>query len=180
MAHLGKDAFGDVVVATPVRRALGKGELVHVVATALAREALRFAIDRARVAYLVALAAQRLDRGDLFGGRAGRDHGHERQAEHAREIGFRHGGGAGRGLDYGGAFADPPAAQRMEEQRARQTVLEAAGGVAALVLEIDRDARQRGQIERDEVGIGAARVVRLDPRDGPIGPAATAAWPGRP
>jgi hypothetical protein len=144
MAHLGKDAFGDVVVAAPIGRAFGKGELVHIVATALVSQALRLAIDGGGIGHLVALPAQRLDRGDLFSGRAGRDHGDERQAQHARNS-FRYGGGAGRGLDHGGAFADPAAAQRMEEQRARQAVLEAAGGVAALVLEIDGNPGSAGR-----------------------------------
>ena len=51
--------LGDVVVAAPVGRPLGVGELVHVVAVALGREAMGFRVDVVRVVDEVAACRRR-------------------------------------------------------------------------------------------------------------------------
>lgn len=51
-------------------------------------------------------------------------------------------------------------------------MLEAAGGVAGLVLEVQFDARQAGSLQRDQMGIGAALEIRFDDADRLTGPLA--------
>src|SRR3712207_7393622 len=58
------------------------------------------------------------------------------------------------GLDDGAALGDPPRAQRVQEQRARQAVLEAAGRVRRLVLEVEVDPPLRRQRVDQQVGVG--------------------------
>ena len=79
--HLAKDRLGDVVVAAPVRRPLGEGELVEEVAAGLVRESLRLLINGRRVIDQTACPALRLDQSDLLGTRRRRHHGHERAAQ---------------------------------------------------------------------------------------------------
>jgi hypothetical protein len=136
-AHLLEDGLRDVVVAAPVGGALGVGELVHVVAVALARQALGLGVDL--VAPLDEVAAPAVE-GDLrhLGRRgAARHDGDEGQAQQAREVGLGHRRAARGRFDDRGAFADPAVAQRVQKQRACQPVLEAAGGVGGFVLEVD-------------------------------------------
>ena len=52
--------------------------------------------------------------------------------------------------------AEPAVAQRVQVQRTRQPVLEAAAGVAGLVLEIEVDAVKAGEIEFQQVRVGRA------------------------
>ena len=68
------------------------------------------------------------------------------------------------------ALGDLPVAQRVEEQRPRQPVLEAAGGVGRLVLEVEVDAPLGGQRVDQQVGVGAAVGVGLDRLDRPVHP----------
>ncbi|SST10038.1 Uncharacterised protein [Acinetobacter baumannii] len=51
-------------------------------------------------------------------------------------------------------------------------MLEAAGGVAGLVLEVQFDARQAGSLQGDQMGIGAALEIRFDDADRLAGPLA--------
>ena len=66
----------------------------------------------------------------------------------------------------------PAIAQRVEKQRARQPVLEAAGGVRGFVLEVQVDAvgSEGGQAQGDQVRVGAALVVGFDAGDGFVEP----------
>ncbi|MNN06995.1 hypothetical protein D3C81_1198080 [compost metagenome] len=165
VAHLLEDRFGDVVVRPPVGGALGEGELVHEMPAALARQPFGLGVNLRRVVDQVALAAIEGDLRDLLLGGAGRHHGNERQSEQAGEIGFGNRRRTAGRLDHRRSRFQPAVAQRIEEQRARQAVLEAAGGVAGLVLEVQVDARHAGQIEGDQVRVGAALEVRLDDAD---------------
>ena len=162
-AELGEDRLGDVVVAAPVGGPLGVGELVHVVAVATGREPAGLVVDRAGGLDQVAAAALALDQPDLVGRRAGRHHRDERQPEHAGEIGLGHRGRAGRRLDHRGALGQPAVAQRIQEQGSGQAVLQRAGDVGRLVLEIEIDAPVLRQREPQQMGVGAALRLRLDP-----------------
>ena len=62
-------------------------------------------------------------------------------------------------------------AQAVEEQRARQAVLQAARGMGRLVLQIEVDALEAGQLDLDQVGIGGPVEVSVDPLDGLADPA---------
>ena len=170
--HLGKDRFGDIVVAAPVGRAFGIGELVDVMALQIVRQRLGGRIDLTRRVYEMAFAAVEGDRVDLGLRGAARNHCDETQAQHAREIGFGHGGRAARCLDHRSAFADPAVAQAIKEQRPGKPVLEAAGRMARLVLEIDRDIGQRGNRQRYEMRVGGSVEIGLDAADGPVHPLA--------
>ena len=141
-AHLLEDRFGDVVVRPPVGGTLGVGELVHEVPPAFLGQAFGFGVDLRRVLDQMALATVEGNLGDLLLGR-GRGHdGNKRQAEQAREVGFRDRRRAAGRFNNGGARLEPAIAQRIQEQRARQPVFQAAGGVAGLILEVQLDAWQ--------------------------------------
>ena len=165
-SHLLEDGLGDVVVGAPVGGAFGVGELVHEVAAGLARKPFRFAVQVAGALHQMAAATMKFDGGNLFRRGAGRDHRDERQPQQTGEIGLGHGGGTTGRLDHRATFAQPAVGQRVQEQRACQTVLEAAGRVAGLVLQIDVDTREAGQVDRDQVGIGRAVEVGFDLADG--------------
>ena len=105
----------------------------------IVRQPLGLVVHRRRVFDQVARRALRLDQRDLLGARAGRHHGHERQAEEAREVRLGDGRRAGRGLDDRRPLDDPAVAQAVQEQRAREPVLERAGRVDRLVLEVEVD-----------------------------------------
>ena len=66
----------------------------------------------------------------------------------------------------------PAIAQRIQKQRPRQPVLEAARGVGGFVLEVQVNAMggEGWQAQRDQVGIGAALVVGFDAGDGFVEP----------
>ena len=66
----------------------------------------------------------------------------------------------------------PAIAQRIQKQRPRQPVLQAACGVRGFVLEVQVNAvrGKGGQAQRDQVGIGAALVVGFDAGDGFVEP----------
>ena len=66
----------------------------------------------------------------------------------------------------------PAIAQRIQKQRPRQPVLQAARGVRGFVLEVQVNAQRgkRGQAQWDQVGIGATLVVGFDPGDGFVEP----------
>ena len=72
----------------------------------------------------------------------------------------------------GRAGPDPAVAQAVEEEGAGQPVLEAAGGVGRLVLEVQVDAPLLGQREAQQVGVGRAVGVGLDLADGFFEPVA--------
>ena len=64
-----------------------------------------------------------------------------------------------------GALRDQAAAQAVEEQRPRQPVLERAGRVRRLVLEIEVDAGQGRDRHGVQVRVGGARLVGLELAD---------------
>ncbi len=97
-------------------------------------------------------------------GRPGYD-GHEVQSEHPGEPGFRDGGRAAGGVDESRALGDVAVDQAVEEKGPGEAVLERAGGMHRLILEIQVDAPGRRQREHMEVGIGAAVGVGLDLAD---------------
>src|SRR5690606_706953 len=168
--HLAEDAFGDVVVAAPVGGALGVRELVQIIPVGLVGDGLGSTVDFAGVVDEMAAAAEALDGLDLLpAGRTGH-HGHERQAEQAGEVGLRHGGGTGRSLDQERVLADAAIADAVQEQGTRQAVLEAAGGMRALVLEIDVDAAQPRKIRLHQVRVGRTAAIGLEDAYGPAGP----------
>ena len=163
--HLRENALCDVIVAAPVGRALGIGELVEIMAARLRCEPMGDVIYGARIVDRVNLAAVKADRVQLGrGGRGGHDR-EEAQAQHPCEIGFADRGRSRRGLDHAGIRADPPVAQRVKEQRAGKPVLQTAGRMAALILQVQRDAGIAWQFEPDEVRVGRAVIVRLNPLD---------------
>jgi len=67
-----------------------------------------------------------------------------------------------RRLDDGRARPDQPVAQAVEEQRARQPMLQAARRMGGFVLQVQGDARRLGQGQRDQVGVSRAAGVGLD------------------
>ena len=95
-----------------------------------------------------------------------RDDGDEGQVEHASEVGLAHRGGSGRRLDDRDALVDPAVAEPVEEQRARQPVLQRARRMGRLVLQVEVDAPGRRQRERHQVGVRRAPRVGFDARDG--------------
>ena len=166
-----EDRLGDVVVAPPVGGPLGVGELVEVVAAATRRRA---GGPRRRcpgvVLDEVAAAAVELDQRDLLGAGRRRHDRDERQPEHAGEVGLADRRRPARGLDDGAALGDLPRAEPVQEQRPGQPVLEAAGRVGRLVLQVEVDAPLRRQRIDQQVGVGAAPRVGLHRRDGAVDP----------
>ena len=127
-------------------------------------------VDGRGVVDEVAAPAVELDQRDLLGaGRRGH-HRDERQTEHAGEVGLAHRRRPARGLDDGAALGNLPRAQAVQEQRAGQPVLEAAGRVRRLVLEIEVDAPLRRQRVDQQVRVGAAPGIGLDGGDRPVHP----------
>ena len=165
------DGFGDVVVPAPVRGALRVGELVHVVAAGLDRERGGLLVHPPRVVHEVALPAVELDQAALLRARGAGHDRDERHADELGEVGLGDGGGTAGRLDHRAAGADPAVAQAVEEERAGQPVLEAAGRVGRLVLEVEIDAPGLGQREAQQVGVRGAVGVGLDLADGLFEPA---------
>ena len=66
----------------------------------------------------------------------------------------------------------PAIAQRIQKQRPRQPVLQAARGVRGFVLEVQVNAvrGKGGQAQRDQVGVGASLVIGFDAGDGFVQP----------
>ena len=66
----------------------------------------------------------------------------------------------------------PAIAQRIQKQRPRQPVLQAARGVRGFVLEVQVNAMggEGRQAQRDQVGVGTALVVSFDAGDGFVEP----------
>ena len=66
----------------------------------------------------------------------------------------------------------PAIAQRIQKQRPRQPVLQAARGVRGFVLEVQVNAvrGKGGQAQRDQVGVGASLVIGFDAGDGFVEP----------
>ena len=66
----------------------------------------------------------------------------------------------------------PAIAQRIQKQRPRQAVLQAARGVRGFVLEVQVNAMRGkgGQAQRDQVGVGTALVIGFDAGDGFVEP----------
>ena len=170
--HLREDRLGDVVVAAPVGGALGIGELVEIVAAALAGQPRGLGVHRRRVVDEVAAAALVFDQRDLARAGGAWHHGHEAQAEQPREVGLADRGGPGRRLDDRGGRPDPAVAQTVEEQRTRQPVLQRPGRVRRLVLQVDLDAGERRERQRYEVRVGRTVRVGLDPPHGIVRPRA--------
>jgi hypothetical protein len=162
--QLAEHALSDVVVAAPVRRPFGEGELIHVVTAEPLGQLLGLIVDLFG-RHAPAFAAVELDLGDLLLGGGVRDDGDERQTEKAREIGLRDGGAARGRLDDGGVLADPPVAHPIENQGPCQAMLQAAGRVRRLVLEIELDIPQARQLELDQMGVGRTVEVCLDHPD---------------
>src|SRR5690606_30046355 len=153
--ELADDRLGDVVVAAPVGGALGLPELVQVAGAAFGMPG-GARVDLARVVDQVDLAAQYLDVGDLaWRGRA-RHHRGELQPQHAREPGLGDGRAARGGIDHRLAGAQLAVAQRVQVQRTRQPVLEAAGRVRRLVLEVELDVREARELDPQQVRVGRA------------------------
>ena len=161
-AHLLEDRLGDVVVASPVGGALGVGELVHVVAAHVLGQLLRDGIHGRPVIHQVTAAALGLDERDLVGGGGGRHDRHEGQPEQAREVRLRDRRAARRRLDDGRAFVNVPVHERMQEQRTRQPVFQAAGHVTRLVLQVQPNPWKRRKRDGKEVRIGRSAEIRLD------------------
>ena len=146
--HLGEDRFGDVVVAAPVRRPLGIGELVEVVAAGLGGEPPALGVDPRGSSTKWQRPPWNSILATLSAEVAARHHRHERQAQQPGEIGLGNRGRARGGLDERRPRPDPAVAQPVEEQRARQPVLQAAGGVGRLVLQVQVDPRCAGSSTR--------------------------------
>ena len=140
MGHLAEDTVGDVVVTAPVGGALGVGELIHIVAVQLTGQFFRRSINFTGALHEMAAAAVKLNLFDFSFCGAGRHDGDEWQPKQASEIGFGYRRRTGRRFNNGGAFLNPAVAQAVKEQRARQTVLQAAGRVGAFVFKVQLNA----------------------------------------
>ena len=81
-----------------------------------------------------------------------------KRAKYASRDGRR----AARGLDDRRPARDPAVAQAVQEQRARQPMLQRAGGMHRLVLEVEVDAPLDRQREGVQMGVGRAIRVGLD------------------
>ena len=173
-----ENRLGDVVVRPPVSGPLGVGELVHEMTTALPGQALGLRVNLRRVLHQMALAAVEGDLRDLFLGSGGRHHRDKRQAQQPCEVGFGDRRRTAGRLDHRRARAQPAIAQGIEEQRTRKTVLQAAGRMAGFVLEVQLDARQARQRQRDQVGVGTALEVGFNDPDRFPGPLSVVAHDG--
>ena len=114
----------------------------------------------------MATPALGFDELDLRCARRRRHHGDERQAQQRREIGLGDRCRPRGRFDDGGVLTDPAVAQRVEEQRPRQAVFQAAGDMGGLVLEVQRDvdsvAPGRRQRIAQQVSVGTAPRIGLD------------------
>ncbi len=166
-AHLREQAFGNVIVAAPIGRPLGKSKLIHEVAAGFLRDLARLLVDLRRLGQ-AHLAAEKFDRLALRLGGSSRSDCDEGQTEQASEIGLRDRRRAGRGFHHRLAAPDPAVAEAIEKERTRQTMLEAAGRVGRLVLEIKVDAGrgEARQIDPDEMRVGGAVEVSFDQAHG--------------
>ena len=179
-----EDRLGDVVVAAPVGGPLGVGELVEVVPAGLVGEPPRLVVDRAPGRRRGGSGRPGTRSASIFSGDVDRRHHRdERQAEQPGEVRLGHRGRARGRLDDRGALADPAVAQRVEEQRPGQPVLQRAGRVDRLVLEVEVDVPVRPAAGRRAGGCrpsGCAsastlRIASLHP-----GPVASAVGGGPP
>src|SRR6516225_9574559 len=153
-AHLFDDRFSDVVVTAPVGGPFGEGELIHVVAVRGLGEPDRLVVYGGRIVDEMAAATLPFDQCDLLATRRPRHHCHERKLEQPREVGLADRGGPGRCLDDRRAFVDLAVAEGVEEQGSGQPVLEGAGGMRRLVLEVQVDVGKRPQRHPDKVRVG--------------------------
>jgi hypothetical protein len=131
------------------------------------RDLARLVIDLRRLGQ-AHLAAEKFDRLDLrLGCRSWRD-GDEGQTKQASEIGLRDRGRPGRGFDHRLATLNPAVAEAVEKERTRQAMLEAAGRVGRLVLEIKVDAGrgEARQIDPNEMRVGGAVEIGFDQAHG--------------
>jgi hypothetical protein len=88
VGHLAENTVGNIVIAAPVGRPLGEGELIHIVAVQLAGQHFGGGVDFAGAFHKVAASAVKLDLFDFAFCGAGGHHGDKRQAQQAGEIGF--------------------------------------------------------------------------------------------
>ncbi len=112
---------------------------------------------------------------DLFDFAFRRTGGHNSdkgQAEQAGKIGLRNGGGAGRGFNDGGTFIDPAITQPVQEQRTRQSVLQAAGRVGTFVFQIELNTGKAWQGQANKVCICRALIIGINFTDGVFNPGA--------
>ena len=155
-----------LLLPAPVGGTLGVGELIEVMPAGIRRQPLRLLVHLCRLIDEMATAALGFDQRDLRRARRRRHHRDERQFEHRREIRLRDRRRTRRCLDDRGVLVDPPVAQRVEEQRPRQPMLEAAGDVGGLVLEVEREVDVFGPTRRQRVAqqmrVGAAPGVGCD------------------
>ena len=140
-------------------------------------------VDGRRVVDEVTRRPLGLDQRDLLGaGRGGHD-GDERQAEEAREVRLGDGSRAGRGLDDRRPLDDPAIADAVQEQRAREPVLERSRRVDRLVLQVQIDVPVLGQRKGVQMRVGRPVGIGFDPPDGLVRPRSRsetlAAVPGR-
>jgi hypothetical protein len=168
--QLGVDRLGDVVVAAPVRRPFGVSELIHVMTAGFLGESRRDLVQRPGVVDQVTAAALGLDQADLLATRGAR---HDRDERHPDQLGEVRLGdrrrAAGR-LDHRTARPDPAVAQGVQEERPGQPVLEAAGGMGRLVLQIQVHAPFLGQREPQQMGVGRTVGIGLNLADGLLQP----------
>ena len=132
-----EDRFGDVVVAAPVGGAFGQAELIEM-ASAARGVPSRARVHLGRIVDEVAGAAERLARAAILRGAVqagitatkGRP---SRRANQASEIAVL----PEEASTTVWPCAQATVAQRVQEQRAREPVLETAGRVRGLVLEVE-------------------------------------------
>src|SRR3546814_955211 len=122
--------------------------------TQLARQAFGFAIDSSSRVLQMYRAAVKLNGRDLVPGGAFGNDGNKGQAYQPCEISFGHGRGARGGLDDGTVRMQPAITKRIQEEGARQAMLQTAGRVAGLVFQIKIDSRICRQMQRDQMRVG--------------------------
>jgi len=170
--QLREHRLGNVVIAAPIGGSLGVGELIEVVPAAGGCKISGDLIDRGRIVNQLALATVELDELALLAYGRGWHDGHERQVEQSGEVGLADCGRPGGRLDQCGAFGDPVVAQAVQHQRPCQSMLQAAGRMHRLVLQIQVDAPLDRQRIWMQMSVGAAIRIRLYLRDRPFQPGA--------
>jgi len=167
-----EDRFGDVVVATPIRRALRERELIHEMASPLPSDA-----RRNRRNFLVRIDQMYLrtrpEYGIPLGGRrAARNNCNERQPQQIGKIGLGNRRRSGRRFDHGRPFAYVAVANGVKKQGSSQAMLQASGRMRGLIFDVELHAWKFGQFKREQRRIHLLAPILVEFSDGVCDPRA--------
>lgn len=169
--ELAKKLGGDIIGAAPVGDLGGAQELIHMIAAAALGDMFggRMEVGTLRCTHdVAALGPDRVDLG--LGGRLRHDRD-ERQPEPPRKPRLGNRGRARRAFDDQRVGVDRSARDSMDEQGARETVLEAAARQLALVLEQQMDAGKLGAGDADQRSRAALLLLLRQNIECPAAPA---------